>query len=60
MKGTLRDLILADLAGILVLLVALATGWHEAAAFGLAVLAILNLLVVVRSRLARLDRDSEE
>ena len=55
-----RDLLLADLAGGVVLLAALAVGWHEAAAFGLAILIILNLLVILRERLARADKESEE
>jgi hypothetical protein len=60
MKGRLRDLVLADLAGLLVLLVALAAGWREAAAFGLAVLIILNLLAILRERLARVEKESDE
>lgn len=50
-----RDLIVANLAGLLVLLVALLIGWWEAAAFGLAVLAILDLMVLLRGRQARAD-----
>jgi hypothetical protein len=60
MKGRLRDLVLADLAGLLVLLVALAAGWREEAAFGLAVLIILNLLAILRERLARVEKESDE
>ena len=60
MKGRLRDLVLADLAGCLVLLAALAAGWRDAAAFGLAVLIVLNLLAILRERLARLDEDSKK
>ncbi len=56
----MRDLVLADLAGCLVLLAALAAGWRDAAAFGLAVLIILNLLVILRERAARFDKESEE
>jgi len=43
-----RDLILANLVGLLVLLAALLAGWHEAALFGLAVLAVLDLVVFLR------------
>lgn len=43
-----RDLILANLAGLLVLLAALLVGWSEAALFGLAVLAILDLIIFLR------------
>ena len=60
MKGRLRDLLLADLAGCLVLLAALAAGWRDAAAFGLAVLIILNLWAILRERLARVDKESKE
>ena len=60
MRGRLRELLLADVAGSVVLLAALAAGWHDAAAFGLAILIILNLMVVLRARLARVDRESEE
>jgi hypothetical protein len=60
MKGRARDLLLANLAGGLVLLVALLAGWRDAALFGLAVLVILDLLVFLRSRWARRDKDSEE
>jgi hypothetical protein len=59
-RGSVRDLLVADLAGCLVLLAALAAGWRDAAAFGLAVLIILNLLVILRRRLARLDKESNE
>lgn len=45
-----RDLILANLAGVAVLLLALVAGWREAAAFGLAVLAILDLMVILREK----------
>ena len=60
MKGNVRDLLLADLAGCLVLLAALAAGWRDAAAFGLAILIILNLLAILRERLARADKESKE
>jgi len=60
MRGTVRDLLVADLAGCLVLLAALAIGWRDAAAFGLAVLIILNLLAILRQRWARRDKESEE
>lgn len=60
MKGKVRDLLLADLAGCLVLLAALVAGWRDAAAFGLAVLVILNLLAILRERLARADEESKK
>jgi hypothetical protein len=45
-----RDLILANGAGLVVLAVALLLRWWEAAAFGLGVLLILDILVLVRGR----------
>jgi hypothetical protein len=53
--GTRRDLILASLLGLGIVLAALLAGWREAAAFGLAVIAILNLLILLRGRAARAD-----
>jgi hypothetical protein len=46
-----RDLLLTDLLSLLVLLAALLAGWREAAAFGLAVLVVMNLLAVLREQL---------
>lgn len=48
-----RDLVLANLAGAVVLLLALLAGWRDAAAFGLAVLAILNLMIILREQMSR-------
>lgn len=50
-----RDLLVANVAALPVLLIVFLIGWWEAAAFGLAVLAILDLLVVLRGRQARFD-----
>jgi hypothetical protein len=55
-----RDLIVTNVAAVAVLLVALLLGWREAAAFGLAVLVFMDLMVYLRERMARSDRDSEE
>jgi hypothetical protein len=52
-----RSLLLANGSILVLLLVVLLVGWQEAAAFGLAVLVILDLLVILRERLARLDED---
>ena len=52
-----RDLILTNLLSVLILLAALAVGWQEAALSGLAVLAVMDLIVLVRERLGRRDRD---
>jgi hypothetical protein len=48
-----RDLLVTNLLSLLVLLAALLAGWWDAAAFGLAVLIVMDLLVVLRERLAR-------
>lgn len=45
-----RDLIVTNIVALLVLLAALLAGWWEAAAFGLAVLVIMDLLVFIRER----------
>jgi membrane protein implicated in regulation of membrane protease activity len=50
-----RDLFVANLAAVVVLLVVLLLGWWEAAAFGLAVLMLLDLMVVLRGRQARAE-----
>jgi hypothetical protein len=55
-----RELIVTNILALLVLLVVLLLGWREAAAFGLAVLLILDLLVVIRERVARSDDDGEK
>lgn len=55
-----RDLLVANAVALLVLLVVLIVGWREAAAFGLAVLLILDLLVVLRGRQPPADNDLED
>ena len=55
-----RDLIVTNVAAVAVLLAALLLGWREAAAFGLAVLVFMDLMVLLRERMAKSDRDSEE
>ena len=52
-----RDLIVANLAAFLLLLIVLLLGWWQEAAFGLAVLAFLDLFVLLRGRQARSDKD---
>lgn len=44
-----RDLLLANGAALVLLAVALLVGWWEAAAFGLGVLLVMDLLVFVRA-----------
>jgi hypothetical protein len=55
-----RDLIVTNLVALLVLLLVLIVGWREAAAFGLTVLVILDLMVVIRGRSGRSKGDKEE
>ncbi len=52
-RGRWRDLVLANAAALGLLAVALLAGWREAALFGLGVLAVLNIIVLVRERVAR-------
>ena len=54
-----RDLIVTNLTALLVLLIALLIGWWEAAAFGLAVLLVMDLMVLIRERQARCNDDPE-
>ena len=55
-----RDLIVANLAALLVLLAVLLIGWGQEAAFGLAVLVILDLMVILGERGARAGGASQE
>lgn len=55
-----RELVLANGAALLVLIVVMVLGWRDAAAFGLATLVILNLLVLLRGRQARGGAAREE
>ena len=55
-----RDLIVTNLAALLLLLVVLALGWRQEAAVGLIVLVLLDLFVVLRGRQARSDWSAEE
>lgn len=55
-----RDLIVTNVAALMVLLVAFLAGWQEAAALGLAVLVMLNLIVLIRERQVRSEDDPEE
>jgi hypothetical protein len=45
-----RDLIVTNVVALLVLLFVLLVGWREAAAFGLAVLVIMDLVVLIREQ----------
>jgi uncharacterized membrane protein YgaE (UPF0421/DUF939 family) len=55
-----RDLLLANVLALFVLLVVLLIGWKEEAAFGLAVLIFLDLMVLLRGRQTQSRDDSEE
>jgi len=55
-----RDLIVTNAAALMVLLVAFLAGWQEAAALGLAVLVVLNLIVLIREHQVRSEDDPEE
>ena len=54
-----RDLIVTNVAAFLVLIVALLLGWKEAAAFGFAVLVLMDLLALLRERTARAEREKD-
>jgi hypothetical protein len=54
-----RDLIVTNVAALLVLAFALLTGWWEAAAFGLAVLILMDLMVLLRERQVRSEDNQE-
>ena len=54
-----RDLIVSNVAALMVLAVALLAGWWEAAGFGLAVLILMDLMVLLRERQARSEDDQE-
>jgi hypothetical protein len=55
-----RELIVANMAGLVILLIALLVGWREAAGFGLAVLVVLNLMVLLRARGVGPGHDRDE
>ena len=56
-----RELLAANAAALLFLLVVvLVLGWVEAAAFGLAVLVLMNLIVLLRERLRPPATDDPE
>ena len=55
-----RELIVVNVVALLILLVVFLIGWGEAAAFGLAVLVILDLMVLMRGRQSRSEHDTED
>ena len=54
-----RELIVANLAAFLLLVVVLLLGWRQEAAFGLAVLLFLDLFVLLRSRQVRSSESTD-
>ena len=55
-----RDLVVTNVAALLLLLFVFLIGWREAAAFGLAVLVIMDLMVIIRKRGVRSGVDKED
>ncbi len=55
-----RQLIIANLLSLLVVAAALAAGWRQEALFGLAVLAVMDAIVLIRQRFGRRDKDKQE
>jgi hypothetical protein len=55
-----RDLVVTNVVALVLLLVVFLTGWREAAAFGLAVLVIMDLMVIIRKRGVRSDVEKED
>ena len=55
-----RELIMPNIVALPVLLVVLLAGWREAAAFGLAVLVLMDLLVLLRERGGRAEGDNDQ
>ena len=54
-----RELLVTNILALAVLLVVLLIGWWDAAAFGLVVLLVMDLLVVIRGRQARVSSLAE-
>ena len=53
-------LILTNVLAVLVLAAALAAGWRQEALFGLAVLVMMDLIVLIRERVGRRDKEEQE
>lgn len=54
-----RELVVTNILALLVLFIAVLAGWGDAAAFGLAVLVIMDLMVMLRERTDRHKEDTE-
>ena len=55
-----RELIFANLLSLLVVAAALAAGWRQEALFGLAVLAVMDLIVLIRQQFGRHDKGDQK
>jgi hypothetical protein len=55
-----RDLIVTNVLALVLLLGVYLAGWREAAAFGLVVLVVMDLMVLLRERTSRSRQDGEE
>ena len=58
MRGR-RDLVLANALALLLLLIVVLVGWWQEAAFGLAVIVILDLTILLRGRQVRAEQSRE-
>lgn len=58
MRGR-RDLVLANALALLLLLIVVLVGWWQEAAFGLAVVVILDLTILLRGRQVRAEQGRE-
>ncbi len=54
-----RDLLVANLLALVFLFTAVFAGWREAAAFGLAVLLLMDAAVILRQRAAHRSRKGQ-
>ncbi|MEJ2738212.1 MAG: hypothetical protein P8189_32425 [Anaerolineae bacterium] len=57
--GGRRDLVLANALALLLLLIVVLVGWWQEAAFGLAVVVILDLAILLRGRQVRAEGSRE-
>jgi type IV secretory pathway TrbD component len=55
-----RDLIVANGAALLIVAIALVLGWYEAGAFGLVILAVLDLMILIRQRSVHPPQDKDD
>ena len=55
-----QRLITTNVLSLLVVAAAFAAGWRMEALFGLAVLAVMDLIVLIRERFGRRDKEGQE